>query len=75
MIKQAFLRELADLLEVEAAQLQDSYEFEQNENWDSLTFISLNVMVDEYFKISLGSDTLRNCETVGELLQMIEQKI
>ncbi|MFS0822757.1 acyl carrier protein [Bacillus sp. 1P02SD] len=70
-----FLNELSELLEIEVSELVDSYKFDENENWDSLTLISVIVIIDEHFKISLTNDSLRKCNNLGELLGLINGKI
>ncbi|MEH7354532.1 acyl carrier protein [Neobacillus drentensis] len=69
-----FLVELADLLEVEKSELTSGYPLEENENWDSLAFISVLVMIDEHFQLTISNDALRKCSVVGDLLKLIIDK-
>jgi acyl carrier protein len=72
---EAFLLELADLLEIERADLTNDYQLEKNENWDSLALISIIVMVDEHFKLSVSSEALKKCKIVGDLLNLINNQL
>ncbi len=69
-----FLIDLAETLEVEVSVLQESYDLTENENWDSLAFISVLVMLDEHFKITLENGVLKNCRTVGDLVHHIRRR-
>ncbi|WP_312469059.1 acyl carrier protein [Neobacillus sp.] len=69
-----FLAELADLLEIEKSDLTSGYLLEENENWDSLAFISVIVMVDENFQLTISNAAIRKCICVGELLKLIKDK-
>ncbi|OLS38419.1 acyl carrier protein [Bacillus sp. MRMR6] len=72
---EAFLLELADLLEIERADLTNDYQLEENENWDSLALISIIVMVDEHFKLSVSNEAIKKCEIVGDLLNLINNQL
>ncbi|MEW9052650.1 MAG: acyl carrier protein [Neobacillus sp.] len=72
---EAFLLELADLLEIERADLTNEYQLEENENWDSLALISIIVMVDEHFKLSVSNEALKKCKVVGDLLNLINKQL
>ncbi|MFJ5713894.1 acyl carrier protein [Neobacillus sp. NPDC093127] len=71
---ETFLTELADLLEIETTDLNSDYLLEENENWDSVAFISVIVMVDENFQLSISNEAIRKCMNVGELLKLINDK-
>jgi len=69
-----FLEELADLLEINKSELTCEYQLVGNENWDSLSLISVIVMVDEHFQLSVSNEALRKCMVVGDLLKLINDK-
>lgn len=71
---EAFLRELAELLEVDVSELCDDYVLEDNWNWDSLALISVIVMIDEHFKQSVSNEALRKCKVVGDLIKLVNEK-
>lgn len=70
----AFLEELAELLEVNPVGLTSSYRLADNENWDSLALISVVVMIDEHFKLSVSNERLRECKLVGDLQALIHDR-
>ncbi|MFF2446717.1 acyl carrier protein [Neobacillus sp. NPDC058068] len=69
-----FLAELADLLEIEKSDLNSDYRFEENENWDSVALISVIVMVDENFQLTISNEAIRKCMNVEDLLKLINDK-
>lgn len=70
-----FLVELAELLELERAELTSNYQLEENENWDSLALISVIVMIDEHFQLTISNEELRRCAVVGDLLNLINDRL
>lgn len=70
----AFLAELAELIEADKSELTDSYSLAENENWDSLALISVVVMFDEHFHLTVANDELRKCMTIGDLVTLIQKK-
>ncbi len=75
MKTEAFLSELAEVLEVEVSELDRDYKLDENDNWDSLALISVIVMVDEHFKVSLSNDALRNCNRVEDIVNLIHERM
>lgn len=71
---EAFLVELAELLEVDLVGLTSSYRLEDNENWDSLALISVVVMIDEHFRLSVSNERIRECKLVGDLQKLINDR-
>jgi acyl carrier protein len=67
-----FLVEFGELLEIDRSKLSIDYQLEDNENWDSLALISVIVMMDEHFQITVSNESLRKCEVVGDLMELIE---
>lgn len=71
MEKENFLLELSELLEIDRQEFTSDYVLEENENWDSLALISVIVMFDEHFKMSVSNEDLRKCQVVGDLFKLI----
>lgn len=49
--------------------------FKDLEDWDSLTNLSLMVMVDSDFNVKLNADEIKNCNTISDLFNTIRSKI
>lgn len=69
----AFLSEVAELLEEDPSFVQRDTNLLDLKNWDSMNVISFITLVDERFDLILAPDEIGSCETVGELLALIEQ--
>lgn len=67
-----FLAELADLLEVDAEDLNDDYELD-SENFDSVAVVSTIALIDEYFDITVNGKSLSQAKTVGEIMDLIKK--
>lgn len=72
MDKEKFLLDLAEILEEENVQENDV--LEEFDAWDSLSILSIIAYVQEHFKKQLKNNEIRNMETVGELITLIESK-
>lgn len=72
MDKEKFLLDLAEILEEENVQENDV--LEEFDAWDSLSILSIIAYVQEHFKKQLKNNEIRNLETVGELITLIESK-
>ncbi len=67
-----FLAELADLLEVDAEDLNDDYELD-SENFDSVAVVSTIALIDEYFDVTVNGKSLSQAKTVGEIMDLIKK--
>ena len=67
-----FLAELADLLEVDAEDLNDDYELDR-ENFDSVAVVSTIALIDEYFDVTVNGKSLSQAKTVGEIMDLIKK--
>jgi len=71
MSKEAFMEDLAAILEVEPTELHMDYGLDRD-NWNSLTIVTAIVLIDEQFGINIEGDKLRQCYSVGGLWQLIQ---
>ncbi len=67
-----FLAELADLLEVDAEDLNDDFELD-SENFDSVCVVSTIALIDEYFDVTVNGKSLAQARTVGEVIDLIKK--
>ena len=74
MDNEAFLKDLAEILEVEPTDLKDQFELSPD-IWDSLVVVSTIVLVDEHFDVTVDGGELTDCSSIGTLLERIQQRI
>ena len=48
---------------------------EDIEDWDSLAQMNLVVAIEKYFKIRFKVEEIANLHNVGEMLELIEQRV
>ena len=64
---------LAEILEVEASELEDG--FELGELWDSLAVVSTLALIDEVHDVSVSAEDLAECKTVGDIRQLVDAAV
>lgn len=62
-----FLAALSEPLQVEPAELTDSFEL----SWDSLLIVATMSLISEYYDCTVEIDALLQCSTIGQLLSLI----
>ena len=68
----AFLTDLAEVLE-EDGEVDSDYVLTE-EKWDSLAQIATIALIDEHFDATVGGNDLEDAKTVGQILQIVEQR-
>ena len=74
MDAEPFLKDLAEVLEVESTDLEDQYEL-TSEAWDSLTVVSTIALIDEHFGVIVDGGELAGCSSIAGLLHRIQKEI
>ena len=74
MENEAFMKDLADVLEMERTELRNDLEL-SSDVWDSLTVISTIALIDEHFDIAVDGGELAFCSSIANLLDTIQQRI
>ncbi len=69
-----FITLLADILQVEADAIKLENKFREYDHWDSLSHLSVIVMMDEEFKTQIEMEDLTEMTTVADLISAIKQK-
>ncbi|WP_447930986.1 acyl carrier protein [Sphingopyxis fribergensis] len=64
---------LAEILEVEAGELEDG--FELGELWDSLAVVSTLALIDEVHDVSVSAEDLAECQTVGDIRKLVDAAV
>lgn len=59
---------LADTFDCDVADLNAELALEDLENWDSMTKLSLIVLMDDEFGKTLTSNDIKNFKTIGDVL-------
>ena len=73
---QEFLNEFKEqYVDNEAAELTMDTDFKSLSSWDSLTAISLLAEFKYRYNVELEEDDLNNCDSVADVLHLIEKKI
>lgn len=72
MNQSAFLQDIADLLEVKVAELNGSYELNED-NFDSVAVVSTIALIDEHFDLTVKGRALANVKSIGELIALINK--
>ena len=76
MEKEKFLENVIDILEIEdASGINDFTRFRELDEWDSLNALSIISMVDEEFGITISKKEMKSAETLGELYNLILEKV
>ena len=63
---------LIDLFELEEGELMPEMELEDVESWDSMTKLSLIVMMDDEFNKKLTGEQIRMFKTVQDILDFMD---
>ncbi len=75
MTKAEFLPHLAKTLEADSSELSDATILSNLPNWDSMRLLEVIALVDERLGASLNADQLAKCETAGQILDIIGDKL
>ena len=75
MTKAEFLRALEGVLELPQGSIRGDERLEALEGWDSLAVMGFIAMVDEKLGLDLSATRLAECGTVGDLLDMVKEKV
>ena len=68
-----FVRRLAEALNEDEASVQENTVLADLEGWDSVGQLSAIVLVDECFNQRVNVESLRKCQRVRDMLELIER--
>ncbi|GGY96226.1 acyl carrier protein [Pseudoduganella plicata] len=68
-----FYEGLAEILEVDVRKVTPALDL-QTCSWDSLAVVSTIALADDCFNVLLDGQSLGECNTVGDIEQLIESK-
>lgn len=72
---EAFIEELAELLEADVSEMNESFDLHECQNWDSLSKVYTAALVTRSFGVTLDSEKIQGSRTVGELLRHIKEAL
>ena len=72
-MKNKFLKAFKEALEIDR-QIELSENFKDYEEWDSLSRLSLIVMLDEEFGVQIENQDFEKISTVQDLLEVVESR-
>lgn len=75
MNKDNLLTDLAKLLIVDKNLLNDSFNLNEELNWDSLSVVSTVAAIDQHYKVSMKGTELMSCRSIGDIFFQIEKKL
>jgi len=55
-------------------EINENTTFKDLEEWDSLTALSIILMVDEKYKMMLTGEEIRNSQTINDLFEVLKNK-
>jgi len=75
MTKQEFLRQLEDIMELDANTLQGGETLKDLDSWDSLASLSFIAFADERFNLSVSGNQVASAKTVDDLAALLGDRI
>ena len=60
--------------ESDSHNIHQSVDFKKLKTWDSLTSISIQVMIEDEYNVKISPDDLKQTKTVYELFELVKSK-
>jgi len=73
MDRKLFTKRLEDVLKAPAGSIVETTRLKDLENWDSIGLLSVIAIVDENYRVTLDAGALFRCETVSDLVKLVEK--
>lgn len=73
MDERAKLALLEDMMDLDEGELNAETVLADFDGWDSMTKLSLIVLMDEDFSVKLEGDTIRGLKTVKDILKLMQK--
>jgi acyl carrier protein len=70
--KEGFYREMAVVLQVDRSKINDALMLADS-GWDSITQVSVLLVLDQFGAPGVPPDDLAKCQTVGDLVRLAER--
>ena len=72
MDQQAFFSQLADVLQVNPAEVNEAFRLTP-ENWDSMAILATIALIDTHFGMTVPTNELTACKSVGAVLELVRR--
>jgi acyl carrier protein len=66
---------LAQVIEADIGTMSESTVLNELPNWDSMRLLEVIALVDEQLGVNLNANQLAKCETVGQILDILGEKL
>jgi len=74
MTKQEFLLLIDEIIEEDPGTLTGSETLSELDGWDSFATLEFMTLADKRFSVTLSGESIANCLTVSDLLDLVEYK-
>ena len=75
MLRQDFINSLAEALNVDAEVLKPEAALADIKEWDSLGVVEFQSLVDEELELQVPPPQITACQTVGDLIALVAEKL
>jgi acyl carrier protein len=75
MTRQDFLGLFEQSLNMPPGSIDESQNLKSLKQWDSMAVVTFMVTVDEHLGSPMSPEDLEKCETVSDLLALLEQRV
>jgi acyl carrier protein len=72
MSRDEFTREFAEMLGIDTAGFNATSDLTALSEWDSVSYLSALVLIDEKLSIAIRPDVISNARTFGDILSAVE---
>jgi len=63
-----------EFIDVDDIAVDEYTVFRDLESWDSLTGMSILVMIKDQYDVDINDNDLRNCKTFGDIFNAVQEK-
>jgi acyl carrier protein len=70
-----FINNFAEVIEVDANQIDKKTLFKNHINWDSIGALTLISMIDEVYQISIRGCDIEKSETIEDLWDIVKERL
>ena len=74
-MKEEFIEQLKEVLEIEDREINPDDEFRNYPEWNSMAALSVIAMMDDEFGVVLDTASFIKLRTVGDLIEEVKEKM